>query len=65
MFKTQNVITMANVACVQKYTRAQLLLRWLQSVAFVKFSLSSRQYFNALFVSNLWQCHHRSYIAEN
>jgi len=40
-------------------TRAQLLLRWPHNVAQIEFSLA-----NAIFLSNLGEYHHISYIAK-
>ena len=53
----------------KRQTRVHLLLRWQRSVAQVEFSLSSAglsnlYLFNALFLSNLSECRHDSYIAE-
>jgi len=44
-----------------KLTKAQLLLRWPCSVAQFECVVSL---FDALFLSNLWEYHHKSYTAE-
>jgi len=56
-----------NVSALQAKTTAQLLLRWPRNAAQVELlSRGGGTFYNfyAFFLRNLWEYHHKSYIAE-